>query len=244
MKIAICDDSIKDIQNIVQLLEEYKGLHKETEFEVERFTDAGGIKDKVQQKEFADIYILDILMSDTTGIDLGSYIRKVRPKSIIIYITSSDDYALDAYEVQAVRYLLKPIDKSKFFEALTYALSIIDVKKGPVYLVKTKEGLVPILHSKIEYIESYSRMLEVHLTDGRQIKSIFLRKAFEEEVGALAEDRAFMQVHKSFLVNMDCIKRLDGSSVIMESGVSIPISRKNAAHVKREYLLFVAEQYR
>lgn len=244
MRIAICDDNMKDVKNIAALLEEYKELHKGTEFEVEKFSAPGGLMKKVQQKEFADIYILDILMSDTTGIDLGDQIRKVQGKSVIIYITSSDDYALDAYEVHAVRYLLKPVDKNKFFEALTYAFSCTEVKESPVYLVKTKDGLVPVSHSKIEYIENSSRMLEVHLTDGRQVKSIFMRKAFEEEIRTLAEDRAFMQVHKSFVINMGCVRRLDGSSVIMDSGVSIPISRKNAANVKREYLLFVTEQYR
>ena len=183
-------------------------------------------------------------MSDTTGIDLGSQIRKIQGECVIIYITSSYDYALDAYELHAVRYLLKPVDKNKFFEALDYALFCTDMKESPVYLVKTKDGLVPVSHSKIEYIENCSRMLEVHLTDGRLVKSIFMRKAFEEEIGALTEDKAFMQVHKSFLINMSFIRRLESSSVVMESGASIPISRKNAANVKRGYLLFVAEQYR
>ncbi len=244
MKIVICDDSMKDIKNIEKLLEQYKKSCSGTEFEVEKFTDSVELKNMIWKKEFADIYILDIMMSNMTGIDLGSEIRKAQGKSVIIYITSSNDYALDAYEVHAVRYLLKPVDTDKFFEALEYAFSCIQVKKGPVYLVKTKEGLVPVSHSRIEYVENASRMLEFHLTDGRQIKSIFMRKAFEEEIGTLAEDRSFMQVHKSFMINMGCIKRLDGNSVIMDSGVSIPISRKNIANVKREYLLFAAEQYR
>lgn len=244
MKIAICDDSIKDIRKIETLLEQYKEFCPGTEFEVEKFTDPSELKNKIQKKEMADIYILDILMSGITGIDLGSEIRQEEGKSVIIYITSSNDFALDAYELHAVRYLLKPIANDKFFEALKYALSCTELRKSPVYLVKTKSGLVPVPHSNIEYIENSSRMLEVHLTDGRQLKSIFMRKAFEEEIGTLIEDKRFMQVHKSFLINMVYIKRLNGNSVIMDSGVSIPISRKNAANVKREYLLFAAEQYR
>lgn len=243
MKIAICDDSIKDIRNIEGLLAEYQESCPGLEFEIEKYMDSTKLKQKIQQKDFAEIYILDIIMSETTGIDLGSQIREEAGKSIIIYITSSDDFALDAYEVHAARYLLKPIEREKFFEALEYAFSCTEVKRRPMYLVKTRDGLVSVPYSKIEYIENSSRTLEVNLTEGKQIRSIFMRKSFEEEIGQLAEEREFIQVHKSFLINMGYIKRLDGSSVIMDSGVRIPVSRKNVANVKRQYLMFAAEQY-
>ena len=218
MKIAICDDSIRDLAAISKLLEKYKELYAKTEIKVEKFTDPVKLKSKIQEKDLADIYILDIMMSEITGIDLGNQIRKAGREPVIIYITSSDDFALDAYDVHAARYLLKPIDEERFFEALDYALSYTEVRNSPIYLIKTKDGLVSVPHSQIEYIENCSRMLEVHLTNGEQIKSIFIRKSFEEEIGNLANDKSFMQVHKSFLVNMRHVKRLDGSNIIMDRG--------------------------
>ncbi len=53
-----------------------------------------------------------------------------------------------------------------------------------------------------------------------------------------------MQVHKSFLVNLNYIKKLEGNSITMDSGTHIPISKKNTANVKRQYLTFISEQYR
>ena len=98
-------------------------------------------------------------------------------------------------------------------------------------------------YSKIEYIENYSRVLNIWLTDGELIKSIFIRKSFNEEIKEIAEDKSFIQVHKSFLINMRYVKKLTQKTVLMESGKSIPVSKNRAADVKKEYLLFVTDYY-
>lgn len=243
MKIAICDDSMKDLILLEGLLEQYHQLNPTADFQVEKFSNSSELQEKIQQQELADIYILDILMNQANGIDLGNEIRKNSSESAIIYITSSDDFALDAFQIHAVRYLLKPVQEKLFFEALDYACSYAELKKGPMYPIKTKNGLQSVPCSKIEYVENASRMLNVHLTDGRVITSIFIRKSFEDELGELLHNKCFLQVHKSFLINLNHVKKLDGNSMIMSSGDNIPISKKNTANVKRQYLLFVSEQY-
>ena len=172
MHIVICDDKIEDLAIIEKMLLKYSTCHPNINFETEKFSDAHKLFGKIQDNQLADIYILDIIMSKVTGIEIGNQIRKSGNKSIIIYITSSADFALDAYDVHAVRYLVKPVSEEKFFEAVDYALSYIDVKRGSVYIVKTKDGLEQIPYSQIEYIESSSRMLEVNLTNGGKIRSI------------------------------------------------------------------------
>ncbi len=242
-KIVICDDCMEDLALIKELLLKYKETSPCHKFKLETYTNSSLLYDRIQQKELADIYILDMIMSEKTGIDLGQQIRKIGDENVIIYITSSDDFALDAYNVHAVRYLLKPVSEAKMFEALTYALSYTEVKKETVFLVKTKDGLICVPYSKIEYIENCSRTLEVHLTDGELVKSIFIRTSFDEEIREILTDKNFIQVHKSFLVNLKNIKKLTRNSVIMDSGKNIPISQKRAAAVKKEYLLFVSTYY-
>ena len=197
-------------KKIEELLFQYQKSHARTGFEVEKYKNPLKVMEKILQGELADIYILDILMSEATGIDLGSQIQKSAeindlwtcikhlsstrfPTSsskhfrildilmseatgidlgsqiqksaenkVIIYITSTEEFALDAYEVRAARYLLKPVEQDKFFEAMDYALSYMEVRHDPIYLVKTKQGLVSVSHSKIEYVENASRMLDVH----------------------------------------------------------------------------------
>lgn len=178
MKIVICDDSIRDLSDIEKLLLEYQNCHSNIHFDIEKFSDAFQLSKKIQENEIADIYILDMIMASKTGIELGRQLRNIGSKSAIIYITVSDDFALEAYEVHAVRYLLKPIVQEKAFEAFNYAIAHTNTDTDAVYMLKTKKGLVSIPYSKIEYIENSSRTLEVHLSDGKILKSIFIRKSF------------------------------------------------------------------
>ena len=244
MKITICDDSIKDLLKIEKLLLKYKTMYPDREFAVEKFSDPSRLFQKISEGKLTDIYILDMLMPGRTGIDLGNLIRKSGQENVIIYITASDDYALDAYAVRAVRYLLKPVDEYKFYEALDYALSYTKIRTESMYLIKTKTGLQQIPYSKIEYIESVSRKQEVHLSDGLIIESLFIRKSFEEETREASGRRNFLQIHKSFIVNLDYVKQLTPDSIVMNSGKRLPVSKAKAAKVKREYLLFVCEKYK
>lgn len=240
MKITICDDSIKDLLYTEKLLLKYKSLYPDKDFDLEKFSDPLRLYQKISTGKLTDIYILDMLMPRRTGIDIGNLIRTSGSESIIIYITSSEDFALDAYNVHALRYLLKPIDENKLFEALDYALSYTRLKVDSLCLIKTKDGLLQRPYSRIEYVENAGRRLEVHMTDGEILQSLFIRKSFEEETQEIASQRNFLQIHKSFLVNLDYVKQLTPDSIIMESGKHLPVSRARAANVKREYLLFVS----
>ena len=191
MKIVICDDSREDLKKVENLLAGYMRTFPGEKFAVEKFSDASALYDRISRNDLADIYILDMIMPEKSGIDLGSLLDKVG-KSVIVYITSSDDFALEAYGVHAVRYLVKPVREEIFFEAMDYAVSYVKAVWNSLhgeasyrearYPVKTKDGLVSVLYSDIEYIENASRILDIHLTDGSSIKSIFIRKSFDEEI--------------------------------------------------------------
>lgn len=243
MKIVICDDSIEDMLKMEKLLNKYSDSCPGIHFVLEKYSDSERLYQQIQKKEPADIYLLDMVMPCKDGIDIASLLRKLGDESVIIYITSSEDYALESYQVHAARYLLKPVRESDFFEALDFALSLTESKKRLVYPVKTKDGLISVPYSRIEYIENVSRMLDVHLTDGTAIRSIFIRKSFDQEIAILLESRNFIQVHKSFLINLKFVSKLMPDNILMESGKRIPVSKTRAPGVKKDYLLFVSEQY-
>ncbi|MDE6917855.1 MAG: LytTR family DNA-binding domain-containing protein [Lachnospiraceae bacterium] len=243
MKIVICDDCVEDLQNIENLLKKYEKAAPGAGFVVEKYTDAALLYDRILEGEQADLYLLDMIMSDRTGIDIGSLIRKSGGSGVIVYITASDDYALEAYGVHAARYLLKPVSEESFFEALDAAQVSASMPKRLVFAVKTKAGTVSVPCSKIEYIENYSRTLNVCMEDGQIIRSIFIRKSFDDEIREIAADRSFLQVHKSFLINMEHVKKLEHREVVMESGRRIPVSKTRFAEVKRAYLLYISASY-
>lgn len=244
MRVVVCDDCVKDLQHIERLLEKYKEMAAGIRFEVEKYTDARSLYERISQGLAADIYILDMIMSEKTGIDIGSMIRQTGGGGVIIYATTSADFALEAYGVHAARYLLKPVSEEHFFEAMDFALSHGKPEKQLVFPIKTKDGTVTVPYSRIEYIENYSRTLNVFLTGQECIRSIFIRKSFDEEIKEVGADRSFLRIHKSFLINMNHVKKLGQGDVVMESGKRIPVSKTRAAEVKREYLMFVSDCYR
>lgn len=81
MKIVVCDDSIEDLTEIERLLTKYKEINSNTNLEVEQFSHAAKLYQKIQEKELADIYILDMIMSEKTGIDIGTLIRSPTGKA-------------------------------------------------------------------------------------------------------------------------------------------------------------------
>lgn len=244
MKIVICDDNIQDLTKLDHLVKKYRALYPNLELEVEKFSDADKLMKRLREHNLADIYLLDMILQASTGIDIGRQIRLFGSETVIIYISSFDDYAMDAYGVHASRYLLKPVSEEKFFEAMDYAISHIRVKADALYLVKTEDGLIPIPYSDIEYIENSARRLAVCLRNGKKIKSVFIRKSFDEDIHEIAGRSDFLQVHKSFLINLNYVKKLTQSNILMESGKVISVSKTRAADVKKTYLLYVSQHYR
>ena len=76
------------------------------------------------------------------------------------------------------------------------------------------------------------------------LTSIYIRTSFDKEIKELEDDKSFLRVHKSFLINLNYVKKLTKNIMIMENGRNIPVSRSSALDVKKEYLLFVSQQYR
>lgn len=151
MKLVICDDNLKDLNELESLLIKYENHQSEICFEIERFSDSSTLLHKSQHNEAADIYILDVIMSQITGIDLENEIRKNNALSTIIYVTTSDVFAMDAYNIHTLRYLLKPIKENNFNEALDHTLSHMNARSDSVYAVKTKNraGIYPIFPNRI-----------------------------------------------------------------------------------------------
>lgn len=244
MKVVICDDNLEDLSELEKLLIKYKEKNAATSFDIYKYTDSTQLYQNITEKNYADIYILDVLMPHKSGIDIGELIRIDQRDSIIIYTTTSEEYALDAYNIHAGRYLIKPLDEDKFNEAMEYALSSISEKKEPDFIMKTNSGLVSIPFSKIEYVENVSRTVCLYLTNKKIVKGLTIRTSFEDHAQELLCNDNFIQVHKSFIVNMEYIEKLSQESLTVVSEVIIPISKKKSQAVKHKYLDYVTKKYK
>ncbi len=241
IRIALCDDD----QKILNYLEEritWYAEEKAVSLYIKKFCFAKELEMQLEKNQDYQIYFLDILMPDIDGIEIGKVIRKQNEKAVIIYLTSSVDYALQAFGVFAQRYLLKPVKQEEFHEAIEFAVEQA-LQKQRVLYVNTKEGIHKILYDEIEYVENVSRTLYISVVKKEPIISRFLRKSFESDMIELLESENFVQVHKSFIVNLNYVKLYSQSQIIMSSEKVIPISRNKQTEVKRLYLQYMSKEY-
>ena len=124
IEIAICDDEQYALDCITKEAVSY-GAEKGIDFSVDRFSDALALEEEMQNGKRYQIYILDMLMPKMNGIEIGKEIRKRDQQAVIICMTSTKDFAYQAYGIYAQRYLLKPLKRAEIFEAFDFAVASV-----------------------------------------------------------------------------------------------------------------------
>ena len=243
-KLALCDDNERDLKEIGHMIDEIRHAH-DMNVELVTYHDAGSLIEDVKSGNNPDVYMLDILMPETNGIEVARAIKEVDREPSIIYLTSSPDYALQAYGVHAMRYLLKPLKQEELYEAVNAAVETEDSKKKDKHFcLKTSEGLLCFSHKNILYAECFRRMVLLHTVDGKSVKSVCIRNSFEGELSELLAADNFLQTHKSYIVNMDYIDSFRQGEVRLISGDVIRISKNRQSQVKKCVLKYMADKNR
>jgi DNA-binding LytR/AlgR family response regulator len=234
LNIAVCDDQLDQLANIALYIQEY----------VER----NGIDAIVTPYEHPDelllacetmrfhIYILDIVMPMVNGIEAGRAIRRLDREAQIIYATTEPSFALEAFGVNPMNYLIKPIEKSKLFETLDLAISNVDTKEESIVTIKTKEGIHVVKLSDIIYCEYVKHTVVYRLMGGEVLVTRTIKESFAEHVSTLLSDVRFLQPHTSYVLNMSRIEGFSKEGFVMHGGAVIPIPAKQYASSRDIYM--------
>lgn len=240
LKIMLCDDNKDDLRLLEGLLGEYRNLHVEIPMEIKALNSPVKLIEQVKRGEYHDIYILDIVMPEYDGIHVGHILREHVGECTIIYATSSPAYTLHAFRIYAGGYLLKPLSREELFECMDYVVGTHGHKAEIVYGIRTKDGIVNTDISRIVKVENISRILRFYLKGGRVIESVYIRKSFEVQLEGLLSNIRFIQPHKSFMINMDCVEKMTFKDFWMVDGSVVPISRTKLSETKRKYLEYLS----
>lgn len=214
MRIAICDDEAVCIEQVSKIAEQYAVGRPDRNFVLEGFTHPDDLLEAAEKIGGYDIYILDIIMPDMNGIDLGASLREAGYDGKIIYLTASEEYSLAAFRVRAFDYLIKPISEEAFTRAIDEAAALIEEKKDRFILVKTKDRNIKISFDSILYTELNRRVITYYLTGGRRVESVSLRGTFMEAMTELLADKRFYLCSVGMVVNLDCITEIETSAVV------------------------------
>ncbi|MBR5284624.1 MAG: response regulator transcription factor [Clostridia bacterium] len=217
MKIAICDDEADCLARVSAIADQYTNQHSDQTLRFDTFSHPDDLLEAAEKIGGYDIYLLDIIMPDRSGIDLGLRLREMGGDSRIIYLTSSPEYALDAFRVKAFDYIVKPIDSPAFFKVMDEAAASIEKKKDRSLLVKTPDRSVKLPFDSILYAEKNLRAIRYTLTGGRTIESVSIRLPFAQAMADLLEDPRFFLCSQSMVVNLDHITEVENSAVVFET---------------------------
>lgn len=226
MRIAVCDDCMED----ALLLKKYLAGH-----EVSVYSDAESLLSdvEVQNKQF-DLYLLDIFMEESmNGIELAERLQRGEEEALLCFVSTSDDFYREAYDLYAIQYLIKPVREESIKKLLKKAQANLERRsdnkeKALVYLWWGKSGVIP--YGKIRYIGIRGHTLVICCTDGRIQESTGKLNDLEQQICG----DTFLRCHQSFIVNIYHVEDMNGYD-LMVAGEWIPVSRRYYAEVRKRY---------
>lgn len=236
IKIAVLDDDQNELSSVLKLLEEFQREHTDYSVTVMSFTEPFALLEYTHDHGGFDVYLLDIIMRNLTGIECAQKLRERGDSGEIIFLTVSHEYGIDAFGVNAVGYLLKPIQASALSERLISVFGRINYSQPPL-LVKLSDGGVHALHiEKILYIESFGKKQSVYLSDGQILQTQMSLMEWRKRLEAYP---SFYSPHRSYVVNFEHVTGIDAYGLSV-GGCKIPVSRTVLKTVQDrffEYLL-------
>ncbi|MCI5773467.1 MAG: LytTR family DNA-binding domain-containing protein [Erysipelotrichaceae bacterium] len=231
INIAICDDNQNDLDNIVKVL---SGI--ELKFNIHQYLTPQQLLSDINNGIIFDAFLLDILMNEENGIDLARHIRKTHQTTPIFFITATPEFALQGYEVNALRYYLKPLDIPKLSLDLYNILKNVEQRKNSYITLTNTKGLFKLRINDIYYIESMLRTIKIH-TKNDSFTAIGKISDFEETL----KNNNFVRVHKSFLVNLAYIKNIYKDTITLDNDTEVLLSKHRSKEIHLRLLNYVKE---
>jgi len=233
LNVCICDDNSKDATQIQALVECFAREHPEFPLKLHTFTSSFILMDYLSEKGGFDIYLLDILMPHLKGMEVAEYVRARNEAAEILFLTYSPEYALDAFDVAACGYLLKPVDREKFDKVLLTAAYRLTQPENSYLPLKTRAGLHKILFRELVMVESLNHDRVCTLSNGSKVVTTDTLVSLMER---LSSDPRFFSPHRSYIINIEHIAALNISSVLLSTGQRVPVARTNYAALKQAYI--------
>lgn len=234
MRIAICDD--EEAQRL--LLEKYLmewGEQHQTIVCTELFPSAESFLFSWEEDRQYDLLVLDIELGKMNGVELARTLRGREEELPILFITGYDSYMAQGYEVAALHYLLKPVNREKLFSALDRLQRQRErgVSEEKI-LFQAKEGVLSLPLSGIWYIEACGHQCVLCTKE----QEYMLKQSISAAEKALAGRREIVRCHRSYLVNLQHISAITGSELVLDNKKRLPVSRSLCREVNEAFIAY------
>jgi DNA-binding LytR/AlgR family response regulator len=212
MKIAICDDDPNDIATIRKHILAHSLSH-----EIIEFTSPEPLLRRIYGNEFFDLLFLDVQMPNSDGWEIAKALKQSKIKLFIAMVTVVGEYINDCFD-RVDWFAEKPVSGDKIHK-------IVDFAHGELYPkafeFKTDIAAVSLTAPEIIYVEVNRNDLYIHTTN----RIYKLRLSLTEFESMISPMRRFARIHRSYILNLSFLDKVDGDVVIIKNGERLPISR-------------------
>lgn len=238
MNITICDDQKNELENVRQTVSEYAQAHSELMIKVSCFLNPLDMLDGINKNGVPDIALLDICMPGILGTEIAKELQsKNEDNTDIIFLTTSSDFAVEAFALHVNDYLTKPFTKERLTDTLD---RVIEKRKRRLFVpVTCGREIYRIDLYQVMYMESKSHNVEIFLKSGKSIKT---RTALADMKSLLFGVDGFISVGASYIVNLRCVQSILQTELVMTNGQNIPVPRRLRNDVRELYFDFYREE--
>ncbi|MCD7844126.1 MAG: LytTR family DNA-binding domain-containing protein [Clostridiales bacterium] len=224
MRIAVCDDSGREQEELREALRACVPAE-----EPECFAGGKELLAAAEKMPPFDIAFLDIYLPDESGVALARNLQALSPSTGIVFVTSSLDHAVEAFSLNALHYLAKPVRTEDVAEALR-RLAKLQQKKRQLIALPSGGVSYTVYLDEISYIRCEGHTKEVVLTNGKLLRT---RIPMEELRAKLGD--SLLKVNRSCIVNMEQIAQMGTDACILQDGTRLEFARRERAAVRAAY---------
>lgn len=232
IQFAVCDDDPSMLEELNRKITSFMEL-KNDSFHITSFLTGD---DLLNSKIFFDVIFLDIQMPGILGINAAKILYDKNAANYIIFITALEEYVYDAFSVEAVDYLIKPIDSIRFTNALERVYKHLNSKKQNCLYIETSSWCKIIKLNDILYCEIIGRKIYIH-TKQEIINYYYKLKQLEQQL-----DYHFFKCHRSYLVNLQYVCSYENDTALLKDGTKIPVSRLRSLEFKKAILKYIKKE--
>lgn len=229
LTIAICDDNEEQISELRSLLGEWSA-DKPFALAIDEYISGESFLFSYPDKP-CSLLLLDIEMSRMNGMELAKKLRENGDMLPIVFITGYAEYMNEGYEVEALHYLLKPVNKDKLFAVLDRYIK----RRSPEneIVLETEETSLHVSPDNIIYCEAMGKKTHVHLREGQTL-------VCDTGIGSIRKNLAddFVSCHRSYIVNLRYVKSISKTDISLDGGENIPISRRLYKEINQSFIDF------
>lgn len=225
IRIAVCEDNKKDLAHLRHILDQLEIL-----CDISEYTDAESMLHDVETcRQQFDLFLLDIYLPGLSGVEAAQRIRAQNKNTFLIFLSTSDDFYREAFDLYAFHYLIKPVQKEALSEILQKTADLLNRPEETLRISFSGQDTI-LRQANIAYVSSSNHILHFHMQDGTEHTSY----GKLDELQPRLTNTLFVRCHKSFFVNVRHVTKLAKEGFYIEDTL-IPISRTYAAEAKESY---------